>query len=98
MTLLFFHYLRPHFLPKARLQNILILVGSVMLIGVVWEFAEYLGNQLLTEPVYASFGVKIEFMGNMADTVTDLLMDMFGGLTLAGLLLRNHKIKTPLSR
>ncbi len=91
VALLFFHYLRPHFLPKAKAQNMLILVGATMFIGVVWEFAEYVANQMFSESASAAFGIRIDFMGNLDDTIKDLLMDMLGVFTLSGLLLNNRR-------
>jgi len=85
IALLFYHYLRPHFLPNVKLHNFLVLVGAVMFIGVVWEFFEYILNQTAREAAQAAFGLRVDFMGDMNDTMTDLLMDMLGGFTIAGL-------------
>lgn len=63
---------------SALVKNALILVGAAMFIGVIWEFAEYIANQTLTEPFYRYFGVKAYFMGDLSDTVNDLTMDMLG--------------------
>lgn len=86
VALLLFHYLKKHFLSKAELKNTLILVGAVMFIGVVWEFAEYIANQTLREPAHAALGIRVDFMGDINDTMTDLLLDMLGAFTLAGIL------------
>ena len=83
VALLFFHYLKKHFLPNSKLQNILILVGAVMFIGVVWEFFEYILNQTAREAFHNAFKVRLNFMGDMNDTMIDLLMDMLGGFTVA---------------
>ena len=89
VALLFFNYLKKHFIPGSKAGNALILVGSVALIGVVWEFAEYIASQTLVEPVQAAFGIKTYFMGDLDDTVTDLLMDILGAMTVTGILFKN---------
>ena len=49
-------------------------------IGVVWEFAEYLASLTLIESFYNNFGVKTSFIGDLDDTINDLLMDIVGAL------------------
>ena len=68
--------LRSH--GSAKLKNYLIIIGAVSFIGVVWEFAEYLANQTLVEPLYNNFGIKAYFIGDLDDTINDLLMDISG--------------------
>ncbi|MDP3696752.1 MAG: hypothetical protein Q8R55_01845 [Candidatus Taylorbacteria bacterium] len=63
---------------SALVKNIIIVVGATVFIGVVWEFAEFIANQTLIEPVYRWFGVRGYFMGDLQDTVNDLLMDITG--------------------
>ena len=74
----FASYLKEHISISTKLKSILIIVGAAMFIGVTWEFAEYIGNQILTEPFYKYFGVRTYFMGDLADTINDLTMDMLG--------------------
>ena len=50
-------------------------------IGVVWEFAEYLASQTLIEPIYNSFSIRAYFIGDLDDTINDLLMDILGALS-----------------
>lgn len=69
-------------LPKDKLKNVLVMVGVVSFIGVVWEFAEYIANQTLIEPLYKYFQIKAYFMGDLGDTMNDLLMDILGALSL----------------
>ncbi|MEK7603907.1 MAG: hypothetical protein AAB461_02180 [Patescibacteria group bacterium] len=66
---------------QSKLKNYLIIVGAVILIGVIWEFAEYLANQTLTEPLYNNFGIRTYFIGDLNDTLNDLLMDILGALS-----------------
>jgi hypothetical protein len=91
-------YLKDHFLSGKTIQNILIVTGATIFIGVVWEFAEYIANQTLIEPFQRWFGIKAYFMGDLRDTMLDLLMDTLGSLSLIGshLLWRSysHKVET----
>ena len=77
---------------SVKLKNYLIIIGAVSFIGVVWEFAEYLANQTLVEPLYNNFGIKAYFIGDLDDTINDLLMDILGALTFA-LSWRNKLLK-----
>ena len=77
------NYLSEYFVNKNFLKNLLIIVGVTILIGVVWEFAEYIANQALIEPVYKYFKIHAYFMGDLNDTVSDLLMDILGATTLS---------------
>jgi len=56
----------------------LAIIGAVTFIGVVWEFAEYAAAQALIEPLYNNFGFKAYFIGDLDDTIKDLLMDVIG--------------------
>ena len=56
----------------------LAIVGAVTFIGVMWELAEYTAAQTLIEPLYDNFGFRAYFIGDMDDTIKDLLMDVFG--------------------
>lgn len=64
-----------------KLKNYLIIVGAVSFIGVVWEFAEYLAAQTLIEPLYNNFGFRVYFIGDLGDTINDLLMDVVGAFS-----------------
>ncbi len=67
---------------SALVKNTLIIVGATVFIGVVWEFSEYIANQTLIEPFYRWFGIRAYFMGDLQDTVNDLLMDILGAASL----------------
>lgn len=62
----------------SKLKSCLIIVGAVSFIGVVWEFAEYLASQTLIEPIYKYFKIRAYFIGDLDDTINDLLMDVVG--------------------
>ena len=96
VAMLMVHYLK---IKELRISNfelgllkkVLITVGAVSFIGVVWEFAEYLSAQMLIEPLYNNFGIRAYFVGDLDDTINDLLMDILGALTF--LLLKMLKRK-----
>lgn len=91
MAMLMAKYLGDHLLPARKLHNTLIIVGATIFIGVIWEFAEYLGNQTLIEPTYKYLGIRAYFMGDLNDTIIDLLMDILGALTFSAIYLLNVK-------
>ena len=80
MAMLMFYYLAD-VKPPSKLKSYLVIVGAVSFIGVVWEFAEYLANQTLIEPIYEHFKVRAYFIGDLDDTINDLLMDVVGAIT-----------------
>lgn len=80
--MLMYYYLKDHLKERVFLKNTVIIVGAAVFIGVVWEFAEYIANQTLTEPVYRWFGIRTYFMGDLDDTIADLMLDTLGALTL----------------
>src|SRR3989338_6979065 len=86
VALLFSQYLKPHFRPNSKMANMLIIVGATMLIGVVWEFTEYTADHIIKPPLRAAYGPKVpNFMGDLDDTISDLLLDTLGAMFLAGL-------------
>ena len=100
IAMLMANYLNDYFVNKNTLKNLLIIVGVTVFIGVAWEFVEYIANQTLIEPVYIYFKVHAYFMGDLDDTVSDLLMDILGATTLSLLHLRrsrkSHEVQTNL--
>ncbi|MDP3792604.1 MAG: hypothetical protein Q8Q89_02640 [bacterium] len=83
-------YLKDHFVSREWVKNMLIVVGATVFIGVVWEFAEFIANQTLADLVYSKLGVRAYFIGDLQDTINDLLMDILGALTFMSL----HFFKT----
>lgn len=69
----------------------LIIIGATVFIGVVWEFIEFLAEVTLTTYLQDTLNVSYGFMGNLEDTITDLLMDILGATSLAGLFLQKNK-------
>lgn len=82
VALFFGYYLKDHLLPNKKLNNALIIIGATIFIGVVWEFAEYIANQTLVIPTKQYLGINAYFMGDLKDTVADLLLDILGALTI----------------
>lgn len=80
MAMFMAHYLMDVKMPS-KLKGFLIIGSTVTLIGVLWEFAEYLASQTLIEPLYRTFGIKTYFIGDLEDTMSDLLMDMIGAFS-----------------
>lgn len=68
---LFFEKLYEHKYEAARV--LILAVAFSVLIGVFWEFFEYLLTQY----------TPIEFQGSLTDTMGDLLMDILGSLAMA---------------
>ena len=68
------------FCGSTKLKKCLIVVGAVSFIGIMWEFAEYLAALTLIEPLYDNFGFRAYFIGDLDDTINDLLMDILGAL------------------
>lgn len=78
LAMLLSRYLKDHLFDNSQLKNILIILGAVSFMGVTWEFTEYLANAILSPIIYNLYSVKTYFMGDLDDTVNDLLMDILG--------------------
>lgn len=89
VAMLMVHYLADA-KPSSVIKKCLIILGATSFIGVVWEFAEYLAAQTLIELLYTNFGFHAYFIGDLDDTINDLLMDILGALTFL-LLTDKHK-------
>ena len=94
MAMFMADYLKDRLVSGQWIKNMLIVIGATIFIGVVWEFAEFIANQTLVEPFYKWFGIKAYFMGDLTDTINDLLMDILGAITLTILV----KIKNPIGK
>jgi hypothetical protein len=81
VAMFFYYYLYDRLREKEFLKNSIIVVGSTILVGVLWEFAEFVANKTLIEPTYKYFKIRAYFMGNLTDTMGDLLMDITGALS-----------------
>lgn len=61
-------------LPQSKIFYLFLILGSVALVGLAWEFFEFVGDNSFAKGV---------FQGNLADTMSDLLNDLIGGLITA---------------
>lgn len=77
MALFFSDFLKEYFPGKNKFKNTVILIGVAVLIGTLWEFAEFAAGRIFT--VYTLSGERIYFIGDLVDTLGDLLMDIIGG-------------------
>lgn len=59
----------------------IIIIATVCLVGVLWEFSEYLSSTY--GPLYAPIVTKHFYIGDLADTLGDILSDLLGGLVFA---------------
>lgn len=82
IAMLMWHYLGND-LPNNGLKRILVVVGCAAFIGVVWEFCEYLANQILSDWIFQKWQFRTYFIGDLDDTLNDLLMDILGALALS---------------
>lgn len=58
-----------------KLKSFVVIMGCVALIGVVWEFAEFLANHLAADfPIFTRFF----YGGDLKDTLSDIAMDITG--------------------
>ncbi len=64
-------------------KKAILIIGYTLFIGVLWEFTEFLAGKFLSGPFYNTFHVRTYFIGNLQDTLGDLLNDIIGGLALA---------------
>ena len=78
--------------PKGRFFPTLILcLGFVALVGVLWEFYEYLADVFInkTHPFFIVNDTKLLF-----DTLKDILNDLIGGVFVAIIFLFNPPVKS----
>ncbi len=80
VSMLIFSFYRDEFRKTSFFFQSMALAGIALGIGVVWEFAEYIGSRILVEPIYNAFKLKIFFMGDLDDTISDLFMDALGAI------------------
>ena len=74
MGLLVAAYYRSEFAKLSQPFRFFCLVGIVIGIGVMWEFHEFILNQVFN---------SLKFQGDNIDTMKDLLMDTLGGMAAA---------------
>lgn len=94
VSMLLLSYYDREFKRNSQLFRLLSAVGITLLVGVAWEFMEYLGSIYLSEPIWRIYQVRVYFIGDLADTLSDLFMDTLGASLFAALhLLRSADAK-----
>ncbi|OGN05720.1 MAG: hypothetical protein A2746_00175 [Candidatus Yanofskybacteria bacterium RIFCSPHIGHO2_01_FULL_44_22] len=83
-------FLKEYFPGKSKFKNAVVLAGAVMLIGVLWELAEFIASQVLIEPIYNWLQIRTYFIGDLADTINDLFMDLSGAALFSFVFLKNR--------
>jgi hypothetical protein len=93
VAMLMVHYLDLNRLVQvknnSKLKQYLIIVGATSFIGIIWEFAEYLASLTLIDPLYNHFKIRTYFIGDLDDTINDLLMDIVGAFSWLFLFRKN---------
>ena len=80
VAMFFYDYLKEYTEKKAsKLKKLLIITGATVFIGVIWEFSEYIASYFLSDYLLTKYNL-ICCMGNLNDTVNDLLMDIIGAI------------------
>ncbi|OGN28215.1 MAG: hypothetical protein A3A33_02570 [Candidatus Yanofskybacteria bacterium RIFCSPLOWO2_01_FULL_49_25] len=86
MALLISSYYSNEFSKLSQPFRMFALLGMIVLVGVLWEFHEYILNHSALVPGLShSLNYSVNLQGDVTDTMKDLSMDMLGGI-LAGLL------------
>lgn len=83
VAMLLSQYLREYLFEGWRLKNFLVILGVVSFMGVSWEFSEYIANLKISPILYDRYGIRTYFMGDLDDTMNDLLMDILGAGSFA---------------
>lgn len=91
-------YLKDNLRSDTKIKNTLIITGAAAFIGVLWEFSEFLASSYLSPYIYHAYGIKTYFIGDLEDTLNDLLMDILGACFFVGTILhplgrrKTHKV------
>ena len=80
IAMLLFSFYNNDFASLRQYLKILVVIAMTLGVGVVWEFLEFIASQTLVQPLYNFYGRHFYFMGNLADTMSDLLMDTLGAI------------------
>ena len=67
---------------RNRLVTLILVIAFVALVGVLWEFFEFGLDQF-----FGFRDIRWQFQDSIADTMTDLFMDLLGALALFSLLI-----------
>jgi len=65
----------------------IVIIGATLFVGVVWEFAEYIGTYTQIK------NLNLLKIGDLHDTIADLFVDLLGAITLLGFLHKRFRRK-----
>jgi hypothetical protein len=82
VAMFFLHYLKDYLSQGTGFKNLIIITGSTLLVGVLWEFAEFTASLTLIDFFYDQFQIRTYFIGDLQDTMSDLSLDIAGALVL----------------
>lgn len=74
-------FLRKEFVVSSKFRATIIIVSIAGLTGVLWEFAEYISSAYVSQ--IAPTIARYVFIGDLTDTIGDILLDLTGGLSFA---------------
>ena len=95
MAMFLYDYFSSAITGTSRFKKTLLIIGYALIIGVLWEFAEFLAGKYLSDPIYNIWHLRTYFIGDLDDTLGDLLNDIIGGLTFAIAFRKKIKITKP---
>lgn len=74
-------FLRKELVVSSKFRATIIIVSIAGLTGILWEFAEYVSIAYVSQiaPTIAQY----VFIGDLTDTLGDILVDLTGGLSFA---------------
>lgn len=78
VAMFFYDYLK-EYTKSRKIKKLLIITGATIFIGVIWEFSEYIATYFLSDYLYSNYGI-VCCMGDLNDTINDLLMDIIGAI------------------
>lgn len=90
IAMLIFSYYHKEFKKLPQHMQFFAIIGMTMGIGVIWEFGEYIASQTLRDLFLNKYSIRVYFIGDLGDTMADLLMDTLGGITFWVLHLIGH--------
>lgn len=90
VAMFFYDFLKSDLQKLEKLKIFLVLVSITALTGVLWELSEYLSFVFLTDLIYQKYSYRVDFIGDLADTLDDLFNDIVGALAYSVILFRSH--------
>lgn len=74
-------FLRKELGVSSKFRATVMIVSIAGLTGVLWEFAEYISSAYVSQ--IAPTIARYMFIGDLTDTIGDILLDLTGGLSFA---------------